>query len=148
MGINRLKQVGKCMNEFIFKMQVYSEDTDSFGIVHHANFLKFMERARLAWLFKLGFRLDSLLEKGVLFVVKKIEIDYVSPARLYDELEIFSTVIELRKASKIYEQTIYNAQDKSKIFCKAHIQVVCVNAKLRPQAIPQEIINSCLGERE
>lgn len=134
------------MRDFTFKTQVYSEDTDGFGIVHHANFIKFMERARSTWLLELGFRLDDLFAEGIIFVIRKIEIEYLAPAKIYDELEIYTRVIDLRKVSKTYEQIIYSAHDKNKIFCKAHIQIVCVNDKLRPTAIPQKIIESCLGE--
>lgn len=135
------------MNEFIFELRVYPEDTDSFGIVHHANLIKYMERARAQWLLSLGFRINDLLQEGILFVIKKIDIEYLQPAKMLDELMIYTRIIELRKVSKTYEQIIYSEQDKNKIFCKAHIQVVCVNDKLRPQAIPQKIIASSLEKK-
>lgn len=131
------------MNEFIYQMQVHADDIDGFGIVHHANFIKFMERARTQWLFNLGFRLDQLMTDRILFVIKKIEIEYIAPAKLYDELTIQTRIIQQRKVSKTYEQIIFSTQDKNKIFCKAHIQVVCVNDKLRPRAIPLRIVEAC-----
>lgn len=134
------------MNDFIFELRVYPEDTDSFGIVHHANLIKYMERARTQWLLSLGFRINDLLQEGILFVIKRIEIDYRQPAKMLDELVIYTRIIELRKVSKTYQQIIYSKQDENKIFCKAHIQVVCVNDKLRPQAIPLKILESSLGE--
>jgi acyl-CoA thioester hydrolase len=129
-------------NEFIFKMQVYAEDTDSVGIVHHANLIKFMERARTAWLLKLGFRLDQLYSQGIFFVIKHISIDYINPAKMYDELEIISRMTSVRRIMKIYEQTIRHANDPTKIYCTANIQVVCVNNHLRPQAMPPELVES------
>lgn len=135
------------MKDFIFELRVYPEDTDSFGIVHHANLIKYMERARTQWLLTLGFRINDLLREGILFVIKKIDIEYLHPTKMLDELVIYTRIIELRKVSKTYEQIIYSKQDKNKIFCKAHIQVVCVNDKLRPQAIPQKIIASSLERK-
>lgn len=123
-------------------MQVYAEDTDSVGIVHHANLIKFMERARTAWLLALGFRLDKLYSQGIFFVIKKIDIDYISPAKMYDELEIVSTMVGVRRIMKIYEQTIRCAFNPKKLYCRANIQVVCVNNKLRPQKMPLELVES------
>lgn len=125
-----------------FKMRVFSEDTDTFGIVHHANYIKFMERARLLWLFELGFRLDELFKKGIFFVIKKIEIEYFKPAKLYDELEIISKVISSRRVAKVYEQTICSAKQNEIEYCKAIIEVVCVNEKLRPQPMPLELVEN------
>lgn len=172
------------METFMFKMQVFLEDTDSFGIVHHANanyikkftrrlrrgtktmgvskggvrsshplvmggdsfpvhdyyLNKFMERARLKWLLSMGFRLDKLFSQGLFFVIRKIDIEYLAPARLYDELEIVSKVISTRRVDTVYEQIICNAHDPVILYCKAFIHVVCVNDKLRPQAMPRELL--------
>ncbi|MBA2653916.1 MAG: YbgC/FadM family acyl-CoA thioesterase [Gammaproteobacteria bacterium] len=130
------------MKTFTFNLQVYSEDTDTFGIVHHANYIKFMERARLAWLWNLGLRIDHLFSEGIFFVIKKIEIKYLSAARLYDELEIISTVISMRRVSKVYLQIIRSKVDPSTEYCRATIEVVCVNNKLRPQAMPPELLEN------
>lgn len=134
------------MTIFSFKMHVYSEDTDSFGIVHHANYIKFMERARLLWLLKLGFRLDDLLAKGIFFVIKKIEIDYYTPARLYDDLEIITKIIHSRRVAKVYEQIIRSPTDPLKVYCKANVHVVCVNEQLRPQPMPPELLESIAND--
>ena len=128
------------MNRFLFHMQVFSEDTDSFGIVHHANYIKFMERARLVWLLKLGVRLDDLLARGIFFVIKQIEIEYVKPARLYDELEIESCIVTKRRVAKTYKQTIRCQKDPALIYCIAKVHVVCVDNKMRPQSMPLEIM--------
>lgn len=125
-----------------FYMSVYFEDTDSFGVVHHANFIKFMERARLAWLLQLGFRLDELLTKGILFVVSKVEVDYLAPCHLYDELEIISRIVDSRRVAKTYEQIIQNRNDPKKVYCRGNIHVVCVNDQLRPQSMPRELLES------
>jgi acyl-CoA thioester hydrolase len=126
-------------NYFAFRMQVYSDDIDSSGIVHHSNYIKFMERARLAWLLQKGIRLDTLTAKGIGFVIKKVDIEYLAPAFLYDQLEIQSRVIYQRRVAKIYQQTVLNAEDPNLIYCKGIIHVVCVNKQLRPIALPSEL---------
>lgn len=126
--------------EFTFKLRVYSEDTDSFGIVHHSNYLRYMERARLEWFLSLGQRLDHWIAQGILFVLHRAEIDYLAPARVYDELEIITRVVSARRVSVVYEQTIRSAEKKDLIFCIGHITVVCVSARMRPQVLPELIV--------
>jgi acyl-CoA thioester hydrolase len=127
-------------NYFSCNMRVYFEDTDGFGVVHHANYLKFMERARLNWLLKLGYRLDELSRQNVLFVVQKAELQFLMAVRCYDEIEILTRVVKSRRVAKVYEQIIRSAKDSEIIYCKGYIHVVCVNEKLRPRPMPQELL--------
>src|SRR5690554_7008378 len=71
---------------FKWHARVYYEDTDAGGIVYHANYLKFMERARTEWLRDLGFFQQSLRADDTLFVVRSLNIQYKAPAYLDDEL--------------------------------------------------------------
>ena len=66
-------------NEFFWETRVYYEDTDAGGIVYHANYLKFFERARSEWLISLGVDQAELQEQRVGFVVKAIDINYIEP---------------------------------------------------------------------
>ena len=67
---------------FTWPVRVYYEDTDAGGVVFYANYLRFMERARTEWLRSLGFEQNVLRERdGVLFAVRRAEVDYVRPAR-------------------------------------------------------------------
>ncbi|HYT96989.1 MAG TPA: YbgC/FadM family acyl-CoA thioesterase, partial [Casimicrobiaceae bacterium] len=70
-------------------MRVYYEDTDAAGVVYYANYLKFMERARTEWLAALGFPLAAFERSyGIAFVVHRLEIDFLQPARLNDTLDV------------------------------------------------------------
>ena len=85
---------------FEMRVRVYYEDTDAGGIVYHANWLRYFERARTDWLRGLGAvhtELDA--RHGLLFVVRDLAIDYVRPARLDDELIVDVRVLEARRAS-------------------------------------------------
>src|SRR5215469_10511309 len=74
---------------FTWKVRVYYEDTDLGGVVYHANYLRFMERARTEWLRSLGFEQDNLRDHhGVLFVVVEAEVAFRRPARFNDELAV------------------------------------------------------------
>jgi len=72
---------------FHWPIRVYYEDTDSGGVVYHANYLNYMERARTEWLRNLGFEQDILLQQyGLIFAVRAIDIDYIKPAQFNNEL--------------------------------------------------------------
>jgi acyl-CoA thioester hydrolase len=74
---------------FTWPVRVYWEDTDAGGVVYYANYLKFLERARTEWLSALGLEQDRLAEEaGVVFVVRRVEADYLRPARFNDRLGV------------------------------------------------------------
>ncbi|RPH60634.1 MAG: tol-pal system-associated acyl-CoA thioesterase [Burkholderiales bacterium] len=85
---------------FSIPVRVYYEDTDAGGIVYHANWLRFFERARTDWLRALGAAHTKLAdESGLAFVVREIAVDYRRPARLDDLLRIEVRLLETRRAS-------------------------------------------------
>ncbi len=85
---------------FSLPVRVYYEDTDSGGVVYYANYLKFMERARTEWLRSLGFEQDALREReGVIFAVRRAEIDYRKPAVFNDLLTVTADLSGSGRAS-------------------------------------------------
>jgi len=131
------------MNNFKINLRVYYEDTDAGGVVYYANYLKFYERCRTEYLRKLGFEQNILLDEfGIVFVVKKVDIEYLKPALFNDELIIDLQVVKKTKISLVFEQTTVKALDKSIILNKALVTVVCVDKKLfKATKMPKEIAN-------
>lgn len=129
------------MNEFIWPVRVYYEDTDAAGVVYYANYLRFMERARTEWLRSLGFEQDRLLhEEGVLFAVRRAELDLRYPGRFNDELLIKSTIKEHRKVSMTFVQEITNKQN-GRLLCRGKVQLACIKADgFRPCPIPRALL--------
>ena len=127
--------------EFVLQVRVYYEDADAGGVVYHSNYLNFMERARTEWLRHAGFEQNTLIEKkGILFAVRKINIDYNKPAVFNDLLNIKTCIIEHRKASFIFEQVIFNQEDET--ICKAEIKIACLDSKtMKPKPIPETILS-------
>ena len=125
---------------FLWPVRIYYEDTDSGGVVYYANYLKFMERARTEWLRAAGFEQDELIEKNnVIFAVRSVRIDYLSPARFNEELLVTTTVIKKGKASITVEQTIKRNET---VICRAEIKIASLNANdFTPVAMPQNIYN-------
>ena len=125
---------------FNWPIRVYYEDTDCGGVVYHASYLRFMERARTEWLRTLGFEQDELIEThGRIFAVRRIEIDYLCPARFNDALEVRSSIAECRRASLMFNQSIVNARDET--LSRARVRVASLDAtSLIPRPLPDFIL--------
>lgn len=124
--------------EFSWPIRIYYEDTDAAGIVYHANYLKFMERARTEWLRQMGYEQNELARSvGIVFVVRKIEIDYIKPARFNDEITVISKVLRLGRATLEFAQNVVAANTQ---LSRGWVKVGCIDATtLRPLAMPPDI---------
>ena len=121
---------------FEWNARVYFEDTDSGGVVYHTNYLKFMERARTEWLRSLGLNQIKLKkEDKVMFVVRKIDIQYKLPARFNDELLIKTDCIKITDYSIMLEQNILRDEE---IITKGKVEIVSINSDyFKPVHIPK-----------
>lgn len=127
------------MKEFNWPIRVYYEDTDAAGLVYHANYLRFMERARTEWLRELGFTHRKLNEEIKLqFVVSSIEVRFRKPAYFDEQLNVCSRVTGMGGTSMVFEQLVNNQEDELK--CQAEVNIVCVDTEtFRPKRIPESI---------
>ena len=127
------------MKQCNWNARVYYEDTDAGGVVYHARYLAFFERARTEMLRDLDISQQKLLQEGIAFVVKKMDISYDFPARLDDMLTISTKVEQIRKASIIFKQTISNQNEQ--IISSADVVIACVNmTKMKPCALPKLLV--------
>ncbi|MFW8589253.1 tol-pal system-associated acyl-CoA thioesterase [Glaciecola sp. 2405UD65-10] len=126
------------MNKYNINLRVYYEDTDAGGIVYHANYLKFMERARTEWVRSLGVNQHNLLEQSLGFVVIDMNIRFQHSAKLDDMLSVSCEVITIKRASLVFEQSILH---EGKVLVRATVKVACVNTSTnKPIAIPSTIL--------
>lgn len=117
--------------------KVYYHHTDCGGVVYYANYLEFLEEARTEFLSEKGISLKRLEQQEILFVVSRQEIDYKAPAFYADILSIDTWIINL---SKVKIEFGHEIKDKnSQLICVAKTVMVCVDKRLKPQAIPQDI---------
>lgn len=124
---------------FVWPVRVYIEDTDMGGVVFYANYLKFFERARTEWLRRLGVTQQALMdEQALVFVVGRMAVDYVKPARLDDQLNITVETERLGRASVHFLQQAWRGDT---LLASARIQIVAVSLpQMRPVAIPSGIL--------
>lgn len=125
------------MAEHEITARVYYEDTDAGGIVYHANYLKYAERGRTELLRAAGYDHISLQENpGIFFVVRKMDIDYLYPARLDDLLTVKTGILELKNASFTMKQSIFCHEV---LVCSMDVILVCVTLEAKPVRMPDNM---------
>ncbi|NND82968.1 MAG: tol-pal system-associated acyl-CoA thioesterase [Gammaproteobacteria bacterium] len=125
------------MSEFRLPLRVYYEDTDSGGVVYHANYLKFMERCRCEWLAHLGFDVATLEKQGTQFVVREMHIQLHQPARLFDSLQVSCQALQVGKVKLQLEQAIYN---QKQLLCEARIKLATLDSSsFKLAAMPESL---------
>jgi len=123
---------------FVLPIRIYYEDTDAGGVVYYANYLRFCERARSEWLRALGFGQQQMLATGgPLFVVRRVQADYLAPARLDDDLTVISAIHEVRNVSVLFYQRIFR---EDKLLFTAEIKIASISPNSgRPVPWPDAI---------
>jgi acyl-CoA thioester hydrolase len=134
-------------NEHRFALRVYFEDTDAGGVVYHANYLRFMERARSDMLRVAGIDQRAALESGEgVYMVAEVAIRYRRPARLDDELVVVSRLKELRAASCVIHQRVMR---KLEVMADAEVTAAFLAPDGRPRRQPRgwiDIFKTLMGE--
>jgi acyl-CoA thioester hydrolase len=130
------------MASFAIPVRVYWEDTDAGGVVYHASYLRFMERARTDWLRSLGIDQAALLQdERRQFAVVEASIRYHRPARYDDMLLVSVRVEELRGASLVMQQEIRREGVGNELLLSATIRAACLDSdSLRPRPLPPVLI--------
>ena len=123
-----------------YKLRVYYEDTDAQGVVYYANYLKFFERARTQFLIDQNISQISLSSFNLAFVIRDINLRYLSPAKLEDRLIVSSTVRSISKARLLFYQQIINPKNDT-IICRGEIEVCFLDlAKNKPKSFPEKLL--------
>lgn len=120
-----------------FALRVYYEDTDLAGIVYYANYLKFIERGRTEYVRSIGIDQTALkAQEGVVFAVRRIEADYILPAKFDDELQVVTTTQKLTAARVILKQEVARS---GVVLFSALVTLVALDGAGRPARMPANI---------
>jgi len=120
---------------FTLPVRVYYEDTDMAGIVYYANYLRYIERGRSEWVRAVGLDQNHMKDvEGIVFAVRRVEADYLAPARLDDQLEVATWVAEKRPARMVMGQEVWRGAE---VLFRAMVTVVCMTTAGRPVRLPQ-----------
>ena len=119
-----------------YTLRVNYEDTDFSGFVYHANYLKFCERARSDYLRVKGVDQKAMFAEGTAFVVRRMDCNFLAPARFEDELTVETDFKEMHGARFELFQTIKRGSD---ILFTAAVTVVLIDGRGRPKRIPEDL---------
>lgn len=121
-------------------IRVYYEDTDLAGIVYYANYLKFIERGRSEWLRQLGLDQAALKDDtGHVFAVRRVEADYLHPAKFDDLLEVTTETVTATPARVVLDQAVLR---DGRILFTARVTIVCLGPSGRPARLPAPLITA------
>jgi len=131
---------------FHWPVRIYWEDTDAGGVVYHARYLAFMERARSEWMRTMGYGQEAMRSgDGQVFVVRAMNLDFLKPAKLDDQLTVTVQVCECRRTSVRVEQQI---RREDQLLLKAAVHLVAVGTRsFRPQAIEAALLAKLQQQR-
>jgi acyl-CoA thioester hydrolase len=119
-----------------FPVRVYYEDTDLAGIVYYANYLKFIERARSEWVREMGIDQVAMKAAGLVFAVRRVEADYLSPARFDDNLTVETRVTT---CTGVRLNVIQDVKCGETTLFKAVVTIVCMDETGNVARLPAEI---------
>jgi acyl-CoA thioester hydrolase len=121
---------------FSLPVRVYYQDTDAGGVVYHANYVNFMERARTEWLRDLGYsHMDMIRNLDVMFVVRSIKLDYLRPAVLDDLLQVSAKIKEVGRSRVTLEQMVMRGDE---VLAEGEVHLVCVAVQtFKPVSVPE-----------
>jgi len=118
-----------------FKIKIYYEDTDAGGVVYYANYLRYMERARTEFLLEKGIDIARYHDKGYLFAVVHVDINYKKPARLGENIEVTTEVTEKSHVTITLRQDVFRGDT---LLVGAIIKLACINKEGKLQRLPEE----------
>lgn len=124
---------------FSFPVRVYWEDTDAGGVVYHARYVGFLERARSEWMRAMGHGQRSMgQEQGLVFAVRAMSLDFRRPARLDDALQVSVELVQLGRASLRFVQHIHRGEE---LLLQAEVKIAALGAgDFRPRPIPEPLL--------
>ena len=130
--------MSKHANVFSLPVRVYFQDTDAGGVVYHASYVNFMERARTEWMRSFGFTNAGLMkELGVVFVVRSLKLDYLKPAVLDDLITVSTQLKDIGRSRVTLHQVMMRGDD---ILVDGEIHLVSVALDtFKPVSVPDEL---------
>ncbi|MDX1460854.1 MAG: tol-pal system-associated acyl-CoA thioesterase [Xanthomonadales bacterium] len=131
---------------FVWQVRVYWEDTDAGGVVYHARYLHFFERARTEWLRSRGVIQSRLSgEQGLVFAIRHMDIDFFKPARMDDALDVTVQSVEAGATRLRFEQDMTRQAD-GKLLSSARVTAACLDAvRFKPARIPSGLLEQVMN---
>ena len=129
------------LQTYSMPIRVYFQDTDAGGVVYHASYVNFLERARTEWLReRCGYSNGGLMKEfGAVFVVRSLKLDYLRPAKLDDLLNVTAQVKETGRSRVLLQQNVHRGDE---VLVEAEVHLVCVSMdNFKPVSVPDVLRN-------
>ncbi len=123
------------------ELRIYYEDTDAWGVVYYANYLRYLERGRTEYLRERGLSVRELQEKGYLIPVMRLEVDYLSPAVLDDLIRVDTTVLEITGATFTLGQQVIRVADEKPLL-ESKVTLACLGPGKIARRLPRELLRA------
>ena len=120
----------------LFTCRVYYEDTDLGGVVYYANYLRFIERARTEFVRNQGLDQGAMRDAGMVFVVTRIEADYLAPARFEDDLTVVTKPISISGVRMVLSQDVVRGDQ---ILFRSRVTIAAMTLQGKPLRLPPEL---------
>lgn len=117
------------------KVKIYYEDTDAGGVVYYANYLKYLERARTELLAERGIDVAEYHNKGFLFAVVNVDVQYKKPAVLGDVIDVTTEVTDVTNVTISIGHRVFRG---STLLVEATVRLACINQDGKPRRLPEE----------
>jgi len=130
------------MNHFM-DVKIYYEDTDCGGVVYYANYLRYMERARTEYLASRGYSVKKLMDEGTIFMVLRVEIDYKSPARYGDTIEIETRISDASRVTTVFNH-VMREKTSRRVIVKCNAKIVYVDTNGKPKRLSDEYVEGMM----
>jgi len=131
----------------MWETRIYYGDTDAGGVIYYANYLMYFEKSWFEYLAARGLSLVEWEKKGIFFIIKRVEVDYISPARYGEIIEIQTDVSEVTRASfTFYHRVIL--KDTGRLIAEGKNQMVCISAEGKLRRFPPEFLQWLQGGGE
>jgi acyl-CoA thioester hydrolase len=124
---------------FSWPTRIYWEDTDAGGVVYHARYVAFMERARTEWMRALGFGQErTRTDHGLVFAVRAMTMDFLKPARLDDALAVTATLVQCKRASMVFDQRVCRGDET---LLTAQVRIAALDAStFKPRGMDDALL--------
>jgi len=123
----------------MWETRVYYGDTDAFGVIYYANYLKYFEKSGYEYLAARGLSLMVWEKKGIFFIQKRVEVDYISTARYGDIIQVQTTVSRVTGAAFTFHHRV-TLKDTGRLLAEGENQMVCITKEAKPRRLPEEFL--------
>jgi len=119
----------------MFETRIYYGDTDAGGVVYYANYLQYFEKSWFEYLAARGLSLVDWEQQGIYFIIKRVEVDYISAARYGEIIQVQTEVSEVTRASFTFHHRVI-LKDNGRLICEGANQMVCITAEGKLRRFP------------